>query len=191
MAQAGFQKILFCAGIAALRFERDQFLGLERRNAQVQDEVFSWKVVDVVLEVLDPSSKVVALFWCDARGLMGQIGADVAVDQNDFAFVEGCLDLWLGLEAIAGIEQGSEMWIHSFERAQLAIEKLADHFAEPGIVLRKSSRVNAMTAFASGDSAVQHIHLSAFPAAIDTFDGNESAESASLFVWAQTNLNLG
>jgi hypothetical protein len=68
---------------------------------------------------------------------------------------------------------------------------LADHFAEPGIVLRKSSRVNAMTAFASGDSAVQHIHLSALPAAIDAFDGNESAASASIFVWAQTNLNLG
>ena len=48
-----------------------------------------------------------------------------------------------------------------------------------------------MTAFPSGDSAVQHIHLSTLPAAIDAFDGNESAESASLFVWAQTNLNLG
>src|SRR6267154_1597537 len=109
MAQAGFQEILLRAGIAALRFERDQSLGLERRYAQVEDEVLSWKFVDVVLEVLDPASKVVAFFWCNARGLMGQIIADVTVDQNNLAFVKSCLDLWLGLEAIAGIKQRSEM----------------------------------------------------------------------------------
>ena len=83
------------------------------------------------------------------------------------------------------------MRVHNFKRAQFTVKKLAYHFAEPGIVLRKSSRVNAMTAFASGDSAAQPIHLSALPAAIDAFDGNESAASASIFVWAQTNLNLG
>src|SRR6267154_1248234 len=191
MAQAGLQEILLRSGIGALRFEGDQFLGLERRNAQVQDKVLSWKVVNVVLEVFDPASKVVSFFWRNARGLMGQIGADVAVDQNDFTFVEGCLDLWFGLEAITGIKQRSEVRVHSFERAQFTVEKLAYHFAEPGIVLRKSSRVNAVPAFAGGDDAVQHIHLSAFPAAIDAFDGNESAASASIFVWAQTNLNLG
>ncbi len=74
------------------------------------------------------------------------------------------------------------MWIHGFERTEFAVEKLADHFPEPGIVLWKACGVDAVPAFAGGDSAVQQIHLSAFPAAIDTFDGNESAERASIYV---------
>jgi hypothetical protein len=57
--------------------------------------------------------------------------------------------------------------------------------------LGKSGGVDAMPAFTGGDDIVQQIHLRAFPAAIDTFDGDEPAESASIYVWAQTNLSFG
>ena len=83
------------------------------------------------------------------------------------------------------------MWVHAFERTEFAIEKLTDHFAEPGIVLRKSGGVDAMTAFTGGQNVVQQIDLRAFSAAVDAFDGNESAKSASIYIWAQTNLNPG
>src|SRR6266481_2441945 len=100
MAQAGFQKILLGVGIAALRFERDQFLGFHGGNAQIQDEILAGKVVDVVLEVLDPAPKILALFGSYPRGLMGEIGANVTVDQNDFAFIQGRVYFGFGLEAI-------------------------------------------------------------------------------------------
>ena len=46
-----------------------------------------------------------------------------------------------------------------------------------------------MPAFTGGENVVQQIHLRALPAAVNAFDGNEPAESASIYVWVQTNLN--
>jgi PLP dependent protein len=138
--------------------------------------------------MLDPATKLVTFFRNDARGLMREIGADVAVDEDNFAVVEGCFNLGLGLEAVASIEQRSEMRIHGFERAEFAIEKLPDHFAEPGVILRKSGGMDAVPAFASGNGAVQQIHLRAFTAAIDAFDGDEPAEGSSIHIWTQSNL---
>ena len=42
----------------------------------------------------------------DARGLMGEIGADVAVGEDNLALVQGGFEFGLGFEAIAGVEQG-------------------------------------------------------------------------------------
>src|SRR5712664_1720304 len=138
--------------------------------------------------MLDPAAKLVTLFGNDARGLMREIGADVAVDEDDFAFVEGCFNLRLGLEAVACVEQCGEMRIHGFERAEFAVEKLADHFAEPGVVLRKSRGIDTMAAVTGGNGAVQQIHLRAFTATIDAFDGDEPAEGSSIYIGTQSNL---
>ena len=46
-----------------------------------------------------------------------------------------------------------------------------------------------MPTFAGGEDPVQEIHLRALAAAIDAFDGNEPAESSSIYIWTQTNLN--
>jgi hypothetical protein len=46
-------------------------------------------------------------------------------------------------------------------------------------------------AFAGGNDSVQQIHLRAFAAAIDSFDGNEPAERSSIYTWTQTNLISG
>ena len=64
------------------------------------------------------------------------------------------------------------MWVHVFERTEFAIQKLADHFAEPGIVLRKASGVDTVAALTGGNESVQQIHLRAFAAAVDSFNGD-------------------
>src|ERR1700731_5301812 len=96
--------------------------------------------------MLDPAPKLVGFFRNDARGLMREIGADVAVDENDFALVEGGFDFGLGLEAVASVKERGEMGVDGFERPELAVEKLAYHFAEPGIVLREARRVDVIAA---------------------------------------------
>ena len=83
------------------------------------------------------------------------------------------------------------MRVHGFERAQFAIEKLAHHFAEPGIVLRKASGVDTVPTLTGGNDSVQQIHLRALTAAIDAFDGTEPAERSSIYIWTQTNLIPG
>jgi hypothetical protein len=83
------------------------------------------------------------------------------------------------------------MRVDGFERAKLAIQKLAHHFAEPGVVLGKSGGIDTVPAFAGGNDSVQQIHLRAFAAAIDSFDGNEPAERSSIYTWTQTNLISG
>ena len=59
------------------------------------------------------------------------------------------------------------------QRAQLAIEKLAHHLAEPGIVLREASRKNGVPAF--GQHFFEQGDLSPLPAAINPFHGDENS----------------
>src|SRR6267378_6356100 len=133
-------------GVAAFRFVCDGLLGLGWGDAEIEDEVLTRQAVNAVFEMLDPATKVGALVRRGARGLVREIGADVAVDESDFALVEGGFDFGLGLEAVASVKERGEMGVDGFERAELAVEKLAYHFAEPGIVLREARRVDVIAA---------------------------------------------
>ena len=106
-----------------------------------------------------------------ARRLMGEVRSDVAVGENDYALVQGRFQTRFGFEAIAGVEQRAEVRIDSFERAEIAVQKLPDHFAEPGIVLGETSGINDVAA--GDESFFEKIDLGALAAAVDAFDGNE------------------
>jgi hypothetical protein len=47
-----------------------------------------------------------------------------------------------------------------------------------------------MSTFTGSDDPVQEIDLRALPAAIYAFDSNEPAESSSVYIWKQNNLNF-
>ena len=64
------------------------------------------------------------------------------------------------------------MWIDGFERAKIAVQKLADHFAEPGIVLRKAGGIDGVAARIR-ELERQQIDLRVLAAAVDAFDGDE------------------
>jgi hypothetical protein len=61
--------------------------------------------------------------------------------------------------------------VNRFESAKIAVQELADHFAEPGIILGESGGINGM---AIGDqSFLQQFDLGALAAAVDALDGYE------------------
>jgi hypothetical protein len=66
-----------------------------------------------------------------ACGLVCEVGADVAVHKHNLAVVQGGFEFRLGFKAVAGIEQGGKVRIDAFQRAKIAVQELADHFAEP------------------------------------------------------------
>ena len=55
--------------------------------------------------------------------------------------------------------------------------------------MRKSGRVNALPPFATGNDSGQQVELRALTAAVDALNGDEPAESASVYLWTQTSLN--
>ena len=144
MAEARFLKILLHFGIAAGGFAGDEFLRLARRDPEIEHQRFSREIVNVVFEMFDPGDESWTVCGIGACGLMGEIRADVAVGEDNFALVQGGFEAELGFEPIAGVEQGAEMWINGFERTKIAIEELADHFAEPGIVLGEAGGIDSM-----------------------------------------------
>lgn len=172
VTDAGFLNVLFVLRVNASGFARDEFLGLARRDAEIEDKRFVRKIVNVVFEMLDPVDEGGASGFGDASGLMGEIGADVAVGEYDFSGVESGVEAEFGFEAITGVKERAEMRVNGFERAKIAVEKLADHFAEPGgFVLRKASGKDGMAC--RGESFFEESDLSAFAAAVDAFDGDE------------------
>ena len=102
---------------------------------------------------------------------MRQIRRDVTVGENNLAVVQRGFQSRLGLVTVAGIKERCEVRIHAFEGAELAVQKLPDHFAEPGNVLRKARRMDGMALRAQRGS--QKFDLRALTAAIDSFDGYE------------------
>ena len=153
----------------------DELLRFERRHAKIHDKIFARKAINSVFKVLNPIEKCGALFGRNAGGLMGEIRSDVAISENDLAVVQSGFEFRLGFEAVAGVEHGSEVRVDGLERAKFAIEELPDHFAEPGIVLRKAGGIDGMAARAKGIG--EQIDLGALAAAIDAFDGDEFSES--------------
>ena len=63
------------------------------------------------------------------------------------------------------------MRVDGFEGAEITVEKLADHFSEPGIVLGKTRRIDRMSP--SEQRLFEEIDLGALAAAVDSFNGDE------------------
>lgn len=121
--------------------------------------------------MLDPGDERFAFGSRRARGLMCKIGAYIAVGENDLALLECGFQLRLGFETIAGVKQRREVRIDGFERTEMAVEELADHFSEPGVVVRETSWEYRV---ARGNEGLgQVLDLGAFAAAVDSFDGDE------------------
>ena len=108
-----------------------------------------------------------------ASGLVREVGRDVAIGEDKFAVFEGAVSSWFGFEAIACVEKRGEVRVDRIERAKVAVEKLADHFAEPGVVVRETRRVDLHATRAQ--SFLEQVELGALAAAVDAFDSDEFA----------------
>jgi hypothetical protein len=171
VTKAGFLEILLYLRVAAGGFARHKLLGLARRDAEIEHQRFSRQIVNVVLQMLDPGDESRTVGGAGARGLVSEIRADVTVGENDFALVQGGFEAELGFEAIARVEECAEVRVDRFEGAKIAVEELADHFAEPGIVLGETGRINGIAVSVQG--FLQKLDLGAFAAAVDALDGDE------------------
>ena len=171
MAEAGFLDVCFFDSVGAGGFAADEDLCLARVDLEIQDHRLARKLVNVVFEVFDPGDERLALCGWNTRGLVRQIRGNIAVGQDDSALGESGLEFGFCFEAIAGIKQGSEVWVDGLESTEVAVEELADHSAEPIVVLRKTGGVNGL---AGGDEGFfEEFNLGTFAAAVDTFDGDE------------------
>jgi len=179
VAEAGFLQVFLSGGITPGSLERDQALSLVRGHTEIEDEVFARQAIDVVFEMLDPGEEFGTLCRRNARGLVRQVGADVAVNNDNLAVVQRGFQLELGFETVAGIEQGREMGVDAFERAEISVQKLADHLAEPGIVLRETRGIDGMAAGFKSEG--QEFDLRTLAAAVDAFDGDEFSGSGHLW----------
>ncbi len=173
VAQTALLKVLFGRGVAALRFFGDERLRLNSGHAQIDHEVFAGETVNGVLEMLKPSDKLVALVRRHASGLVSEIGRDVTVGEDHFALFEGAAQLLLGFETVACIEKCGEVRVDRIQRAKVTVEELANHSAEPGVVMGKTRRVDLQAA--RGQGFFKQVELGALAAPVDAFDSDEFA----------------
>ncbi len=171
MVEARFQKILLYFCVTAGGLTSNELLGLAGWDSQIEHQRFAGEIVYVVFQMFDPVDESRTIFGAYARGLVREIRADVAVDEDDLALVQGGFQAELRFEAVACVQQGAEVRVYGFERAKIAVEELADHFAEPGVVLRESGGIDGMAA--GGESFFEQVHLGAFAAAVDSFNGDK------------------
>src|SRR5438445_8899348 len=123
MTEAGLEQIFLRGSVAAGRFARDEPLGFQGRHPQIKDEVLAGKSIDAVLEMLDPFQECRALSGRNTSGLMGEVGSHIAVGENNLAVVQSGFQFRLGFKAVAGVKEGSEVGIDTFERAKITVQE--------------------------------------------------------------------
>src|SRR5713101_5527555 len=119
----------------------------------------------------EPGQKFGALFGSDASSLMRQVRSNIAVGQKRLAGGERGFELGFGFEAISGVKQGREARVHSFERAEVAIEIAGDEASERGFVAREADA--QVREAVSVERFAEQLELRGFAAAINAFDGDE------------------
>jgi len=123
--------------------------------------------------MLDPGAKLFAFLGGTASGLVRQVGGNVAIGDDDLPLFECGDDRSFAFKAITGVKQRREVRV--MVRAEVAIQKLADHLAEPGVVLREAGRQDLeATGF---ESLRQKADLGLFAAPVDAFNGDELSAS--------------
>ena len=175
MADAGLKDVVSGIRVGAGGLLGNERLCLLRSYAEVKHQILFGEAVDPVLEVLDPRTELSTLFGGTTSCLVRKVGADVAIGEDDLAAVESSDDGTFVLEAVAGVEQGSEVRVNRVYGTEVTIEELASHLAEPGAVLREAGGEDAM---ASGlESLRKQANLSLFTAAVYAFDGDKLSAS--------------
>src|SRR5215467_4527212 len=133
--------------------------------------------------MLDPAAECHLLIRRNAGGLVREIRTDIAIHENNLAIVQRGFQVRLGFEAIAGVEEGSEVRIQGIQGAIIAVQELPYQLTEPGIILREARRINRMPAATCGKEVAQQIHLRTLSAAVNALEGDEFAERASVQLW--------
>src|SRR6266568_3202117 len=183
MADVGFLQVAALRGVVARSLARDQLLGLRRGKTEINHQALGGQGVNAVFEMPEPGQEFGALIGSDAGGLMRQVRSDVAVGQKRLASGERGLELGFGFEAISGVKQGREARVHSFERAEVAIEIAGDEASERGFVAREADA--QVREAMSVEGFAEQLKLRGFAAAINAFDGDEF--SAFVSYWHVSN----
>jgi PLP dependent protein len=171
MREICFLQVAFESGIFPGAFGGYQALRFGSRDAQINDQIFHRKAVDLVLETPQPLQEFLAASWLDPRALMRQVGRDVAVRQHQVALRQRRFHLWPGFQTITGVEQGGKMRVHLFQRAEIAVQVARHEAAEKAVVARETQVQQGHAAPLEG--AHQHLHLGAFARAVNPFESDE------------------
>src|SRR6266403_2193125 len=123
--------------------------------------------------MFDPGAKFRPLFRRRAHRLMGKVRRYITISEHDAACFQGRDDGLLTFEAVAGIEQGSEVRVDGVKRAEISVQELSDHFAEPRAILREPGGKHLMPSRL--EFVRQQAHLRLLAAAVYSFDGDEFA----------------
>src|SRR5258705_6804909 len=123
--------------------------------------------------MFDPGAEFRSLLWRGAHRLMGKVGSDITVSKNYATCFKRRDDRLLTFKAVAGIEQGSEVRVDRVKRAEISVQELSDHFAEPRAILRKSGREHPVPSRLQ--FVRQQAHLRLLATAVYSFDGDEFA----------------
>jgi len=118
---------------------------------------------------------------------MREVRSDVTVGDDGLTGGKIGFDAGLGFETIAGVEQGREVRVHSFEGTEISVEILAGHLAEKSVVTREADLRTSDAA--GGEGAHEHFELGAFAGAVNSFE-NDKFSAGRHRIAAKSNIGI-
>jgi PLP dependent protein len=157
--------------VVARAFFAHQAVRFCHRHAKIDYEIFGRNRVDFIFELLQPRQEFGSSLPHHTRALMRQVRGNVTVGEHGLSRSERGFDRWFGLETVARIEQRGKVRVYGRKRAEFAIEKSRDEFAEKtGIVGKADLRERHSPAV---ELAGECFELRAFTRAVDPFEHDE------------------
>ena len=146
-------------------------------NVQEQVQVRFREVEIAEFRVEDPVAEADALRPLGKfRALVGDVGIDVAVQEDDLAGVEGLAHERGRPVAVLREEQGHELRMYGVDAAELALEETADEVAvHRGVVAREMDVLQFPAAL--GEVFLQFLDLGGLPRPVQALQHDEHGDS--------------
>ena len=125
LVDVGLERRVGAGGLAADELARES-----RRRVQQHDEIRPRQLELAVLDLDEPREQPLALLALELRALVGEVGRDVAVADDEIVLGERGDEARPGMTAIARVEERGQLGVDLTETAELAVQVPDDRPAE-------------------------------------------------------------
>ena len=98
------------------------------------------KTVHFILQLLQPIDQRLSLLRRHFGTLMGNVGRNIAIDDQDFSLCHGMLNKGLFLQPVTGIQQGGQFGMYIIQTTKLTVEIMPYFLAEKSLAITGESQ---------------------------------------------------
>ena len=143
-------------------------------NIQPDHPVGMRQVKGLMFDGLDPLDQFAAGWFLESCALVGKVGGNVAVTDDDVAGLKRCLQQAARFVAIPRIKHRGQLWMDILQRAKATVEECANGGSKPGFTVSRKAKQLGLEVFLA-ESVNEVAGLGPLAGTINALDRNQQS----------------